>query len=248
VGFFSPVEKALRVEFEKEFDSGVLVFLGTASPRHTFNFHKFKSQFFQAASLSDPDPVLVIAADMRGLDWVKKDLSGIVEAGRERGKDVQLVFFADAQAAAPVADALREFGLSGSPEDRAVSAPMLLKHTKGEIVLCVRGEQQPTFEDALRRANFRFARFEDHFREIALPYGPNVGKILSENSKRCGYLLYAWGELKYMQPSVTARWKAHQQGDTPAAAVVRFKQAIVGQCDKDEGEKRRGQDAGATKG
>lgn len=228
VGFFSPVEKALSVEFKKELDSRVLVFLGKPSPHQPFNFHAFKSHFFQAASLNDPDPILVIAADMRGLDWVRNSLEGIVGSGRSRGREVQLLFFADAQDADPVVDALHEFQLSGVPEDRVVSESMLMAYTKGQKIVCVRGQNQSSFEDALRRANFQFGRFEDHFLEIDLAYGPNVGETVTGYSKRHACLIYAWGELRYLQPATKRKWADPHEGKTPASAVARFKQAVLG--------------------
>jgi hypothetical protein len=231
-GFFSPVKKALEVEFAREFDCEALVFLGKVSPHQAFDLKTFKSRFFQVAKAGDRDPILVIAAKVRGLEWINDSVAAIVESARAQSnnKEIRLLFFEDAQNPDPITAALHEFDLSGAPELSAVAEVKLLAHTKGQKVLCVRGDKQSSFEDALRRAGFQFERYEDHFVEIGLAYGSNVSKVLKSYAKQHAYLLYAWGALKYLDPSVKSKWKSLHQGDTPAAAVTRFKQAVLGSC------------------
>jgi hypothetical protein len=233
VGFFNSLEEALQPEFQREFDNGRLVFLPIPSPRHPFDFKKFKSQFFDAASRDDQDPILVVATDMRNaeLAWVRGSLEGIVDSARSRSNSRPIegpLFLRDAQNAEPVADALRKFKLGDQVEEEAVSEAMLQAHVNGGKAFCVRGRKQSCFEDALRRANIQFGRFEDYFVEVDLPYGSNVGQTLKERAKQHSFLLYAWGELKYMQPSDKDKWSAVHQGQTPADAVARFKQAVIG--------------------
>jgi hypothetical protein len=228
VGFFSPVEDALKVEFQPELDSGALVFLGKSSPQQAFDIHKFKSKFFHLCSTNDPDPILVIAAEVRGLEWAIQSLIGIVDSGRLRGREIVLQFFANAQDANRVVDALLEFQLRHAPGDANVSEATLRNHGNGKRVFCVRSQGQAGFEEVLRRAGFQFARFEEHFVELDLAYGPNVARTVATHAPHHDTLLYAWGELKYMQPADKRKWKAVHQGQTPAAAAARFKQAVLG--------------------
>lgn len=238
VGFFSPVEKALQSEFGKELGSGALVFLGKPSLYQAIDLKGFKSRFFKVAKGGDRDPVLVIAARVRDprLDWINDSLAAIVESAREQsnGKAIHLSFFDDLQNPDPVVGALHEFELSDSDQSCAVTEVKLLTYTKGLKVLCVRGQMQPSFEDALRRAGLQFEGYEVHFVEVTLAYNSNVTQVLKNYAKQHACLLYAWGGLKYLDPSVKGKWKTLHQGETPAAAVARFKQAVLGSCTADE--------------
>ena len=96
------------------------------------------------------------------------------------------------------------------------------------LLECIVGTNQSSFEDALRRAGLQFERYEDHFVEVSLAYSSNVSQALKTYAKQYACLLYAWGALKYLDPSVKSKWKSLHQGETPAAAVARFKQAVLG--------------------
>jgi hypothetical protein len=232
VGFFNSLETSLRVEFKQEIDTGRLVFFNTPSPRYSFSFPKFKGQFFDVAMRNDQDTVYVLAADMRHaeLSWVRGNLEGIVDSARAREdcRPIELTFFENAQDFEAIAEALRQCQLAGPIANHPVDEESLRKHMNGQKTLCVRGMKQGSFEDALRRANIQFKSFGDHFEEMPLSYGSNVGKTLREAAKRYGCLLYAWGELKYVQPALKDKWGAFHQGKTPADAVARFKQAVLG--------------------
>jgi hypothetical protein len=231
VGFFNSLETPLRAEFQHELDGGRLVFLGIPSPRYSFSFAQFKSKLFGTLSQTDQDPVYIFAADMRNseLAWVRGSIEGIVNSAlsRENCRPIQLAFFENAQDFEAVADALRDCQLSGAVENHHVDESALRAHMNGHKGLCVRGRQQSSFEDALRRANIQFENFTDYFEELDLPYGPNVGKTLKDCAKRYRCLLYAWGELKYLEPNAKDRWHALHQGKTPAAVVARFKEAVL---------------------
>jgi len=228
-GFFSPVEETLKDEFECELASRALVVVGKPALKVPFDVHKFKSQFFQAASLDDRDPILVIATSIRGEEWVRAALEGIVESGRSRGREILLKFLPDTQDPAPIVEALDEFELTSSAKDMAVTEAMLTTYRQGHRILCVRGGNQAGFADALTRAQVQFANFDDHFLEVTLSYGPNVIETLVKYSRNHSCLLYAWGELKYLQPRAKKKWGAVHQGKTPSDAIVRFKQAVLGQ-------------------
>lgn len=240
VGFFNSIETSLRAEFKNEIDAGRLVFFHTPSPRHSFSFPKFKGRFFEVAMRNDGDTVYVLAADMRHpeLNWVRGQLEAIVASARAREncRHIDVTFFDNAQDSEAVAETLRECQLAGPSENHPVDEAQLRRHTNGQKVLCIRGEQQASYEEAFRRADIQFENFEDHFEEIALPYGSNVGKTLKEYAKRYGCLLYAWGELKYAQPAVKDRWQAFHQGKTPSSAVARFKEAVLGSSRGSEDE------------
>ena len=235
-GFFSPVKNGLEAEFAAELSRGALVFLGKASPHQAFDLKIFKSRFFQVAKGGDRDPILVIAAKVRGLEWVNDSLAAIVESARAQsnGKEIRLLVFDDTQNPDPIIGALHDFDLSDSHEQGGVTEDKLLTYTHGQKVLCVRSDNQSTFEDALRRAGLQFDRFEDHFVEVSLAYSSNVSQALKSYAKQHACLLYAWGALKYLDPSVKSKWKSLHQGETPAAAVARFKQAVLGPCARAE--------------
>lgn len=237
VGFFNTLETPLRDEFQREFDNGMLVFLGISSPRHPFNLGIFKSQLLDAAGRDDRDPMLVIAADMRNreLAWVRGNLEGIVEAAQSRGRHrgITLMFLRDAQNVEPVAKAIHEFKLGEPIEGNTVSEEMLRSHLNGSTIVCLRGKKQPSYKDALRRANFEFQRFEDYFVELELDYGSNVGRAVKARADKHGCLLYAWGKLKYLDPTIKDGWRTVHEGQTPAAAVARFKQAVLGQVESE---------------
>ena len=136
----------------------------------------------------------------------------------------------DTQNPEPVVSALIEFGLGSDAGSSTTPVPesALQAYTKGSKVVCVRGAGQSTFQEALRRANFQFQRFEDYFEEVELPYNSNVNNTVKKFAKRYGCLLYAWGVLKYLQPPIKKKWSSFHEGETPAAVVVRFKQAVLG--------------------
>jgi hypothetical protein len=232
VGFFSAIDKSLCAEFEQDVGAGRVVFFHTVSEQRSFNFPQFKSLFFEVVTRDDPDPVYVFAAEMRhpALAWVRRNLQGIVNSarGRDKCRAIELVFFSNAQDAEPVADSIRECHLAGEPETRVVEEELLRRHANGVKILCIRGEQQSSFEEALRRADIQFENFSDHFDEVPLPYGSNVGRTVKQSARSYNCLLYAYGELKYVQPAIKDKWKAFHQGKTPAAAVARFKEAVLG--------------------
>lgn len=234
VGFYSPVEASLVAQFESELDSGSLVFLGKASPYHAFDVKQFMSEFLRRAGEVDADPMLVVAPDLSSdpnLQWVHFRLQEVVgSAGARAGnRESRLVLCADAQNSAPVISELLEFGLGLTADASAsVTESSLVEYTKGRKVLCVRGKGQPTFEDALRRASFQFTCFEDHFVEVELPYTCNANNTVKKFARQYSCLLYAWGVLKYLQPPIRKKWNALCEGETPAAAVTRFKQAVLG--------------------
>ena len=236
VGFFNPVESALQDAFEEQLDGGTLICISKTSSRYAFDVNKFKSQFFQKAVASDVDSILVVAADLRGQEWLTANLQQMVDAARDRsgGKNIQLVLLKDAQNPAPVMDSIHGYGLVASADYAGgeVSESQLIAYTGSKKVLCVRGKNQSGFEDALRRGNFQFTNFEDHFVELALSYGSNTGQTLKDSAKHHICLLYAWGELKYLQPATKSRWENLHQGENPAAAVARFKQAVQGGASK----------------
>jgi hypothetical protein len=230
VGFFNPVEAALKDAFEEDLDGGTLICVSKTSSRYAFDVNKFKSQFFQKAAASDVESILVIAADLRGQEWLTANLQQMVDAARARsgGKNIQLELQKDAQNPTPVIDSINQYGLAKSGECAGgeVSELELMAYTHSKKVLCVRGKNQSGFEDALRRANFKFTNFENHFVELELSYGSNVGQTLKDSAKHHICLLYAWGELKYLQPATKSKWQNLHQGENPAAAVARFKQAV----------------------
>jgi hypothetical protein len=232
VGFFSSVETTLRAEFKHEFEGGRLVCFNTPSPRYSFSFPKFKGHFFEIASRDDNDPVYVFAVDMRNAEllWVRPNLEGVIDSARSREncRPIHLVFFENAQDSEAVADALRGCQLGGPVENHHVEESALKAYMNGQKALCIRSPQQTPFEEILRRANIQFEKFEDYFEEVELKYGSNVGKILKDCAKRYRCLIYVWGELKYMQPSIKDKWQAVHQGKTPASAVARFKEALRG--------------------
>jgi len=233
VGFFNPVGSALQDAFEEQLDGGTLICVSKTSSRYPFDVNKFKSQLFQKATAMEIDSILVVAADLRGQEWLTSSLQQMVDAARDRsdGKDIQLVLCKDAQNPAPVIESISAFGLVVSGEcGGEVSESDLIAYRQLKKVLCVRGKNQSGFEDALRRAGFQFANFEHHFVEVPLSYGSNVGQTLKESAKHHICLLYAWGELKYLQPATKTKWDNLHQGENPAAAVARFKQAIQGEA------------------
>jgi hypothetical protein len=175
--------------------------------------------------------ILVVASDLRAEARFNHDLKQMIEAQRVRsGRDIRLVFHKDAQDPAPVFESLEEFGFSTGEESSAedISESTLRAHRGGKKILCIRGPNQSAYEDTLRRANFKFERFEDHFVEMILPYSSNNGHTLTQSAKSHSCLIYAWGELKYLQPTVADKWQNLHQGKNPSAAIARFKQSVRG--------------------
>jgi hypothetical protein len=235
VGFYSPVEAALAQRFKGELDAGGVVFLGKASPHHAFDVKQFMAQFLHKADERDADPILVIAPDLScdpKLQWVHYRLKEVIGSGGTRAgsRESRLVLCDDTQNSEPVVGALLEFGLGSVADSSTTVVPelSLQAYTKGSKVVCVRGAGQSTFEEALRRANFQFTRFEDYFDEVELSYSSNANNTVKKFAKRYGCLLYAWGVLKYLQPPIKKKWGSFHEGETPAAAVARFKQAVLG--------------------
>lgn len=229
VGFFNTVEDALRSEMKERVDAKSIVCVPKRSSQYPFDLNRFKWLLSQELKSSDDEPILVVASDLRAEERFNHDLKQIIEAQRIRsGRDIRRVTHKDAQDPAPVFESLEEFGFSTSEESSAeeISESTLTAHRGGKKILCVRGPNQSAYEDTLRRANFKFERFEDHFEEMVLPYSSNNGHTLKQSAKSHSCLIYAWGELKYLQPTVADKWQNLHQGKNPAAAIGRFKQSV----------------------
>jgi hypothetical protein len=239
VGFYSPVETALAERFKSELDTGSVVFLGKGSPHHAFDVKQFMARFLQKADEADPDPILVVAPDLSNdpnLQWVHFRLQEVVGSceSRDGNRESLLELCADTQNPEPVVSKLTKFGLGLASDARAVVPESSLQaYTRAGKIVCVRGAGQSTYEDALRRANFQFTRFEDYFEEVELSYSSNANNTVKKLAKKYSCLLYAWGVLKYLQPPIKKKWERHHEGETPAAAVSRLKQAVLGSGGED---------------
>jgi hypothetical protein len=239
VGFDNSVKAELRAKFDKELAGGSLVFFAKLSSRYSFDLPSFKSQFLKLAGESGIDPILVVAADLRsvpGLEWVHPYLEQIIGEGRSRcgSRIIDVAFCDDFQNPAPIIDTLDEFQLAvlvgGSI---TITQAMLSDYANGRKILCVRGNNQPCFEDALRRANIQFGNFDDYFAEMALSHTSNVSNTVKKVSKQYRCLLYSYEVLRYLHPAVKAVWSNNlYQGRTPASAVAWFKQAVQGSTKK----------------
>jgi hypothetical protein len=233
VGFFNPVKRKLETLYKDELNRHTLQFLGKESPYQAFDLPAFKARFFELAGNDSPDPILVLAAETRGFEWVTSQLEGAVNGGRSRAgdrKQIHLDLFQDAQNADPVLEALKQFWLEAGSADevaKEITESELRAYLRGKRALCARGLNQTGFEEALRRANLRFSRFDEYFAELPLAYGSNVTQTLKNAASSYSCLLYAWGELRYLAHPAKKNWKVLFQGDAPAAAVARFKKAVL---------------------
>lgn len=247
LGFFSPVDEALKLRYAGTPLARSVAFIGKNTALQAFDLNRFKSEFFSRIADGSGDPILVLATEARGLEWVKAQLEGIVKAGRDRAGDrpISLRFFHDAQDAGPITDLLDAFLPAASLEgDRGeITEAALRRFCGGGKILCVRGINQTGYEEALGRTNIRFQRFGDHFEEMPLAYGANIGNIIKNAANRYAGLLYAWGELKYLHPKLKKRWLVLFQGDTPSDVSVRFRQAledVQAQIDQEEEGEQKG--------
>lgn len=247
LGFFSPVGKALEQKYAGALKARSVAFIGKNTPQQAFDLKRFKSEFFSRIADGSNDPILVLAAETRGLEWVKMQLEQIVQAGTDRAgaRPISLRFFHDAQDPNPIVDLIDTFLPAPAAEGaQAETSETALRRFRGSgRILCVRGNNQTGYEEALRRANIRFGTFDDHFEEMPLTYGSNIGNVIRNAASHYVGLLYAWGELKYLQPKIKKHWSVLFQGDTPAAVVARFRQALEDaqkQIDHEEAEKEQG--------
>jgi hypothetical protein len=239
VGFFSSVEDALRTEFDVLIETGTIVCVGKKSSAYPFDLKRFKGHLAQCIAVGGPDdPIIVIASDLRSEQRFNNDLKHLIDAQKVRsGREIRLEFHKDAQDAGAVIDSLETFGITGCADpcqESEISDAALTTYRHGKKILCVRGANQSEYEDVFRRANFKFARFDEHFLEMELAYSSNNGSTLKQSAKAHSCLIYAYGELKYLQPSVADKWINVHQGKNPSAAVARFKQAVQGLAQKND--------------
>jgi hypothetical protein len=171
-----------------------------------------------------------------GLEWVHHYLEQIIDEARSRSglRPIDASFLGDFQNSAPVIDTLHEFQLTVRIADTiAITEATLSNYANGHQILCVRGNNQPCFEDALRRANIQFGCFDKYFMEMALSHTSNVSNTVKKVSKQYRCLLYSYEVLRYLHPAVKTAWGNNlYQGRTPASAVAWFKQALQGSTKK----------------
>jgi hypothetical protein len=233
VGFYSPVEEALNTRFEAEVRDGSLASFSRVSSHQAFDFNAFKSTLFQKLDGDACEEIVIVAADFtraRGFEWLSSRLGEVIAAANSRSagsKKIGCVECGDTQNPAPVFQALQNFGFPGTPEAGTLLEERIVRTFRGSNkILCVRGADQTPYEEALKRGGIQFQDFNEHFMEVVLRYGSNVGNTVKKLAKHHSCLIYANGVLKYIQPPVKAKWKHFFEGRTPSDAVGWFRQAL----------------------
>jgi len=231
LGFYNPVESALRAEFGAELSRGCLVWLGQQSRNRPFNLNEFRGRLRQTLNDSTCDPILVLLAEVRGQEWVKPSVEGIVSSSESTGSQPRVVIstLKNAQESQSVVTLLKEFGLEARND--AITGVMLSTFLGGATVLCVRAMWQPNFADAFRRARIPADLCGEQFIERTIHSGqnPNLIRELCEAACQYGVLLYAWKGLRTMPADAKRRFaKGVFEAETPAKVVALFKNGVLG--------------------
>jgi hypothetical protein len=230
-GFFDPVLKALQATFPDQLKAGGgIVWIRQAAIGRELNINEFKSRFFDKLA-QGAKQVLILMAALRGREWAEETVKQIVAGAKDAYPEVEIELRTEKNAQA-IDVVLREIGGFGLAKPPEISLEQIAAKLGNKKVLCVGLDGRPGFEQSLERAGFPREAFGMYFEELRVAGGKNSNliELLDGKSKSFDHLLYAWGGLRTLPPSVKKNYCGQRcEAGSSFEAVLLFKRWILGE-------------------
>jgi hypothetical protein len=225
MGFYTPVDDKLRIEFEGELESKQVVLLGSPSAKR---INDLKLSVLNSLR-DDPNArVSILYAVLRGEEWVSPSLLAVVESAREKydSSTIEVHPFRNPQDVQGVVELLNGLGLL--QEKDAVLPAQVEKYLGGREVLFVRSTMHSGLDSTLQRASINCGSSREKFEELIIPPGKNsnLNGELSAKASGSKILLYVWKGLRTLKPETKRKFSHSIEADSSAKVIALLKKEL----------------------
>jgi hypothetical protein len=225
MGFYSPVEDKLKLDFGDEVVAERLVLLGSPSARR---LNDLKLRLFNSLLKVPKARVIILYSLLRGEDWVTESVDAVAASAREKFGHctIEIHPFSNPQNANGVIQLLNACGLSAAAAE--ITPEQVKKYLADRKVLFVRSDIDTGLNLILQRANIDCGECRSAFQEVVIKPGKNsnLNGDLAAKGNSATILLYVWKRLRTLKSETKQKYSHAIEGDSSAKVIALLRKEL----------------------